>query len=292
MNNSQVAHKWANGQDASGSNFYSEDGTIYSYGRHFPIARICNDHILFTSGSYSISTSKHVSLTRRAIASSAIVIHVPDLRNAPSENEPIVASEIQELLRKHGKSRLYKEMIAGQIETAVANLSLYLKTYKAKPSKETKALLKLIASGEWAKVKELDATQEKAREKARALREAKANAALAEYQAKEKEKRNAWLEGEAVQFYGADENGNPFLRVKNRTVQTSHGAEIPLRPAMRLFELARNCQDSGLAFHEPLTFDCFTLTKITGEGNVTIGCHTLTFKEMARIAPTVQRQLA
>lgn len=42
MNNSMVAHLWANEMKefANGSNFYFEDESIYSYGRHFEVGRI------------------------------------------------------------------------------------------------------------------------------------------------------------------------------------------------------------------------------------------------------------
>lgn len=42
MNNSMVAHLWANEQEetAYGSNFYFEGASIYSYSRHFEAGRI------------------------------------------------------------------------------------------------------------------------------------------------------------------------------------------------------------------------------------------------------------
>ena len=60
--NSQVAHAWANktGKHCRGSNFFYDDDTIYSYGGHFPIARHMDGVVLFTTESYSNSTSKHL----------------------------------------------------------------------------------------------------------------------------------------------------------------------------------------------------------------------------------------
>lgn len=42
MNNSMVAHLWAHEQkeSASGSNFFFEGTSIYSYGHHFEVGRI------------------------------------------------------------------------------------------------------------------------------------------------------------------------------------------------------------------------------------------------------------
>lgn len=65
FNTSEVAHIWAaqsqqSGRNAQG-NFYFEGQTIYSYGRHFPIATIVGNDVLFTDKSYSNTTAKHIS---------------------------------------------------------------------------------------------------------------------------------------------------------------------------------------------------------------------------------------
>lgn len=66
MSNTQVAQEWASQKKSSGrgSNFFFEDGVIYSYGPHFPIARIVPGPsgavVLFTTKSYSPSTARHI----------------------------------------------------------------------------------------------------------------------------------------------------------------------------------------------------------------------------------------
>lgn len=72
-NHNTVAHHWANqtGRACKGLNMYYEGRTLYSYGSHFPIARITQDAhgetvVLFTGRSYSISTAKHKSIAARA----------------------------------------------------------------------------------------------------------------------------------------------------------------------------------------------------------------------------------
>lgn len=73
MNNSQVAHLWANKSktSAKGSSFYFDGSTIYSYGGHFPIAKHVQisgeDWIIFNDSSYSSSTGRHQSLVRYAM---------------------------------------------------------------------------------------------------------------------------------------------------------------------------------------------------------------------------------
>ena len=93
----EVAHAWANQTHESmrGCNVYFEGDTIFSYGAHFPIARIVTvphssatsqgirppslryQAILFTIEDYSVSTSKHKTIVRRAIPDTFDVYEVP-----------------------------------------------------------------------------------------------------------------------------------------------------------------------------------------------------------------------
>lgn len=69
MNKREVVRSWLkqeriHGKNSSGSLFY--DGTtIYSYGFHFPIARLFDDVILFTTYDSSMTTNCHKGLVHR-----------------------------------------------------------------------------------------------------------------------------------------------------------------------------------------------------------------------------------
>src|SRR5688572_19378457 len=73
VDNSTVAHLCANKSQieaTNGSNFFFDGDTIYSYGRHFPIAKhIINDGkraVLFTQETNSKTTAKHISIVKHA----------------------------------------------------------------------------------------------------------------------------------------------------------------------------------------------------------------------------------
>jgi hypothetical protein len=78
---SKVAHLWANQlQDNARNtgNFFFEGKEIYSYGRHFMIAKhIENDKweraVLFTERTYSVSTAKHIAVVRQAASHKDII---------------------------------------------------------------------------------------------------------------------------------------------------------------------------------------------------------------------------
>lgn len=73
MNNSMVAHLWANEkkESARGSNFFFEGRSIYSYGYHFEVGRIVRNKCgkkayLLNDKYYSSSTCKHQHCVRSA----------------------------------------------------------------------------------------------------------------------------------------------------------------------------------------------------------------------------------
>lgn len=83
MNNSMVAHLWANEkqESANGSNFYFEGESIYFYGRHFEAGRIVRNKrgekaYLINDGYYSSTTSKHQYYIREAIPTGSKVFSV------------------------------------------------------------------------------------------------------------------------------------------------------------------------------------------------------------------------
>ena len=110
---SKVAHLWANKEQDEATNqgrsFYFDKETIYSYGRHFPIAKHVqdqagNDYILFTERGYSNTTSKHISITRGACRNSEIVYCCnPD--NGHESNFKYWFDEIEAEINKLAKAR-------------------------------------------------------------------------------------------------------------------------------------------------------------------------------------------
>lgn len=73
VNNSQVAHIWAQGDadksaQSNNGNFWSTGRDLWSYGSHFLVGRIMNDGVaLLNDDSYSVSTSGHQSDARGAV---------------------------------------------------------------------------------------------------------------------------------------------------------------------------------------------------------------------------------
>lgn len=78
MTNKQIITKFVSGA-TSGNNsnrsLFIEGDTIYSYGRHFPLARRNADGTFWVNPEkYSVTTSKHQSLVRGTIAKSGFSV--------------------------------------------------------------------------------------------------------------------------------------------------------------------------------------------------------------------------
>lgn len=100
MNNSMVAHLWAHEQkeSASGSNFFFEGTSIYSYGYHFEVGRIVKNKqgkkaYLINEDYYSATTGKHQRYVRNAIPTQAMVFSVGD-NISDTGNMRFVASKL------------------------------------------------------------------------------------------------------------------------------------------------------------------------------------------------------
>lgn len=77
------------------------------------------------------------------------------------------------------------------------------------------------------------------------------------------------------------------VRRKGDHLETSRGAVVPFRSAVRAFAFAQQCRRKGEAWHRnghQIPIGPYQLDSIDSAGNVKAGCHTLTFDEMEACA--------
>lgn len=78
MTNKKVAEEFARGSSKGKSLHMFIDGSVvFSYGRHFPIARFTNErrtHALFTTKGYSVTTARHKNLVKAALIDRGVEI--------------------------------------------------------------------------------------------------------------------------------------------------------------------------------------------------------------------------
>lgn len=148
MNNNEVAHLWANQsrKEAKGSHFYFEGDTIYSYGPHFPIARLFTHPasgktcVLFTSEGYSVTTTRHKSI----VLSACSHLERFTVRKVRASTDGMTAAQFDSMLAQEAKAR------DTQAEEAKARKSAQAKARRAQAKESKEAVESFNAElAEW-----------------------------------------------------------------------------------------------------------------------------------------------
>jgi hypothetical protein len=229
---SKVAHLWANKEQDEATNqgrsFFFNRETIYSYGRHFPIAKHVqdqagNDYILFTERGYSNTTSKHISITRGACRNSEVVYcYNPD--NGHESNFKYWFDEIEAEINKLAKARK-PEIYLNNIEYVATKVKRYSQFTGANIPINLIEAMKITDKDQYAGYQESRIEQAKQAQK-------KAEIELKKRHEEELEK---WLNFETSRLYL--NNGSDYLRVnpENDRVETTQAVHIPNEIARRLW---------------------------------------------------------
>lgn len=279
---SDVIHRFANlderkfeAQGRAG-NVYFEYGVLYSYGRHFAIAKYIEQkdklYVLFSTDSYSISTSSHQNQAKSALNHYTLVF-VPSASNTPRENFDAWKYQAKEILSKLAKAK--KPMIyLDQLEMLAAEVKTYTEIFKQKTPKELKRLLEVKDTDEY---KEIAAKQQKAHD-------ASVKRAEAKLKAEHLENLEKWRKGEGR--YLARHGNFDYLRfnAKENRIETSQAVQIPYTAAKRFFETLQTCRKNQ-DFQPCIGAEIigFELKEMTAEF-IRVGCHRIGFDEIDVIA--------
>lgn len=144
----EIPHLWAHQtQDSArnpGGNLYFSGDTIYSYGSHFPIARIVKQGkktcVLFTTRSYSVTTSGHISAVRGAIPRDLPVFNVMHPNDSPIGSLASYTSAIATLAQsaRDRKMETTRYQDVQSAEALIAECKAFCKFFKIKQPKFAK----------------------------------------------------------------------------------------------------------------------------------------------------------
>ena len=82
-------------------------------------------------------------------------------------------------------------------------------------------------------------------------------------------------------------------RVVDDTVETNKGARVPLVDALRVVDLAKRCRAKGETFRkDTFATGYYKGISVDAEGNVTIGCHRLTWRAISECVALFKPELA
>lgn len=294
----EIPHLWAHKTQQSArnkqGNFYFDGHTIYSYGRHFPIARhVTNkrkqEAVLFTMQSNSHTTNGHIHMVRRAV-SHLTILYVPEVRTRFN-----LATNLKDTL-----SDFANEVIKAQRDCFGPTGRFRPKAWEALERLLPKANAYAAFAGSrkrWTMPETSDAIRDSlARAKAAEDRASRANhkrylAAEARRNAERMANLQLWMDGADMPHY-ADLPRDPVaLRVRNEVVETSLGAEVPIDHARLGLRFVRKCRDTHTPYQRnghTLHLGHYAIDAIDELGNLRAGCHSITIEEIERIAPLLE----
>ena len=275
----QCIHVWAQQTQREGRNsrrsIFFEGPSIYSYGRHFEMAKFIEGVVLVNCARYSVTTSKHQSWVRRAITQYQS-FEVPSMFDH-SANVAYLIDQAREHCDKATRARTAGEWLMGRANEYVGQTRAYLNAFRTPVPHSHLEVWHALREERYLK-SEVQATILQRTREAQAKERDAQRAREAVQRAQEVEQVEKWRAGESVGRYFSA----MALRVKGEVVQTSRGAEVPIIEAKILYRLL--VLTPSLAIGRRV--GRFTVSNVT-ETEIVIGCHTIPLDEIERIAPAV-----
>ena len=272
------AHQTDNDAQNANRSMFIDGDTIYSYGRHFPMARHAQPNIiLFTTDSYSNTTAKQLSQLRGAIPPSKTVFRVADvLANDHSShlaNFKDYATRYIELLEQASRARTNTEWLLDQALTLAAQANSYAYNFDVEHAPintdgiDLESIKEVVIARKAAKKLEaVKLEQKKQREQSKQIK--------------------AWQDNEPNTR--APSTNKVYLRIVGDNIQTSKGAQIPVNDAPQLWNMIGTCRKEKQAFIPNDKFikyaGHYNLNKIDSKGNLSVDCHYIEFDQIKRLA--------
>jgi hypothetical protein len=302
---SDIAHIFSNepGREARFGNGFIEGDVIYSYGRHFPIARRHVDGekttMFFTLREYSNTTRKHINDVVNAIRQHNIVYMywVPTYgKPNHSLNIDHWLSEIRTAINKFKNARSNKSFILREAKATLNQLEKYLAFFKIEYPEQIKVFIEDLKNGKYEE--EIKEYQKKERERLLdpKLKEKREKARLARERAelkKNEEQIQKWRNFEPYVYrpysYKHSHNLPDLLRynVEKQRIQTSQNVEIPVEVAHKFYRYIQVMLKKGGCTSEACCdyslLDKYRVREITNV-HIVVGCHRITIQECNNIA--------
>jgi hypothetical protein len=299
----EIPHLWfhglGNGQtharNAQGNLYFEgpyESAQIFSYGRHYEIARKVTTKrglaILFNLEDSTVTTNGQKGLVRGAIPKDTPVFYIPELTGnhvlprMHARNLESYAKRIESALLKaaRAKSSWAKEsnhdsakQLTQERNAYVAFFALRNKALGPVPELDSKAV-EQIRARESQRIKQVSEETKKRN---------------AERAAKLAEEIELWKSGQLA--YGHFPNTPAMLRVSGNEVETSLGARVPITHAKRALVLVRAVVSRGETWQtngHTCHLGNYKLDRIEADGTLRAGCHVIARTEWERIAPQVE----
>ena len=279
----EVAHIWASQSQSEGraGNIFFENGVIYSYGRHFPVARFApeyGDIALFTSRGYSSSTGKHKGIIRAAIPDSFQIVYCDDVSRPASHNLDIWARRVERLRadfaihkNKQGRGNIALEIYknTGEVLSYCDALKMPAPAFTCDIQAEADARAYVAQAAA-------------ARAAKKQLRDAEKNRIAA---LEAVERLELWKIGENVNTNGF-QFSDTLLRIKGDQIETTRGAKIPVSDALKIYPLLSRAKNTGKTIEAGLhqiNLGAYRFNSFDGD-TLIVGCHSIAWAQIEKMA--------
>lgn len=275
---------------------FFEGDTIYSYGKHFPMAKfeeieyqndkgetVSDNVVLYTTRGYSVSTAKHLAYTRRAIPRFYRVVYVYSPTASVEQNLWHEHGLVTHYLEQYGATNHHgrKQKLARELSHVITRITDICDAYH-------------IPVPEWAQLSDdLTEAARQANERKQAA-EAAARAKREKEEAAAKRKARAylkdWIKDTTMATSGWNVpslcNHPTCLRVTGEEIETSHGARVPVEHAVKIWPLLRSMKAKRTTYKRnghTIHLGHYAVESFDGK-ELVVGCHHIPWAELARIA--------
>lgn len=298
----EIAHRWAQMNSrlfVKGYAMFADGFSIYSYGRHFEIARwvktLASEKVrttqdvpamcvLFNSEGYSSSTAKHKSFTCSAIRGATWVFTLPtDCWPGDPGFETRALAHFEEKAREYfakaGRARTWAESYRERATEALEEAQRFALAFAIRYTAPAFEELEARAAG---RIK----AQEKAAKAARKV----ATARAAERREQARVDFEDWQAGN-VHFvpneWRVAPDGSAYVRRNGDALETSQGASVPWAHALRVFAAIKHVRASGEPWARngrTIRVGHYQVDSIDAAGNMVAGCHRFAWVQMEALA--------
>lgn len=273
FSNSELAHTYASQSQNSGrsSSMFFEGSTIYSYGYHFPIARIITNEqgqeaLLFTTRGYSNTTGKHISIVSAATRQyKKIFCNNP--KGSHDENFKAWLSSSETIAKNLINARKPEKYLT-EIAYNKRQAEQYSEFFGIDIPENLQNVFNISNKQEYLSLYEKQIEFEKQEQKRR----------LREQKAQFKEQFKKWINYETDRLYTSYKYD--FLRIKENRIETTQAVQIPIEIAKRLYLSIKN---GSLSVGDKILN--YSVDKIGAE--IKIGCHTFAKSYLLRFGASL-----
>lgn len=278
----EIPHLWANQAQESArnaqGNLFFDNGIIFSYGQHFPIAKHITNKagdkaILLTTNTYGITTARHINRVRQAIKHGTLIIPTHDVTARPGKT---LLDDIQSRI---DEARLKAKRARSSTEFYLAECSNLCKLFDKTAKFLCSSRVATIPTDDDIQAK-IKAQRAVSKLNAEAERKAKAER-LKEYEAAVAD----WKRGIHVHI-PFDLRKTDLMRIEGDEAVTTRGARVPMKHVQRIVPLIIGMVRDGRTYKangHTIHVGEYEVDELTDDGTLVVGCHRFAKEEVLRI---------